>query len=177
MEMWNEIELLAQNMAIGLPLEGESHDPNFDVKKLITDRHIDALEKLISTDPRQLLDLPMRHYFSEGMYLRELFIPAGTFLTSWEHKTEHVCIVSSGSITVWSQENGTSHIKAPYTFISKPGHRRLGFAHENTVWTTVHATSERDLDLLEKTLFKMHDIAHPELTDAEAVALLSGGVE
>jgi hypothetical protein len=81
------------------------------------------------------------HYFSEGIYAREVFVPKGTILTGAIHLTEHLCVVSKGDITIWS-EFGVNRIKAPYTFKSIPGTKRLGFAHEDTVCTTFHVTDK-----------------------------------
>lgn len=49
-------------------------------------------------------------------------------------------------------DNGIERIKAPCTIISKPGTKRAGYAHEDTIWTTFHATSETDPVKVEKAL-------------------------
>jgi hypothetical protein len=91
------------------------------------------------------------HHFADGTYCREITIPKGTTLTGKIHKTEHINIISKGDISVLT-ENGIQRIKAPCTIVSKPGTKRVGFAHEDTVWTTVHATNEKDLEQLELEL-------------------------
>ena len=107
------------------------------------------------------------HHFANGLYAREITIPAGTLLTGKVHKTEHLNIVSAGSITVWT-EHGMKLVKAPFTMVSKPGTKRVGYAHETTVWTTIHATPERDLEKLEAELIE------PEYLIAEDVKLCLG---
>ena len=97
------------------------------------------------------------HRFAGGIYARELTIPAGAMLTGKIHKTEHLNIISKGDITVFSADEGTRRIKAPFAFVSKPGARRIGYAHEETVWTCIHATTETDLDKLEALLIESHD--------------------
>ena len=92
-----------------------------------------------------------RHYFANGIYAREIFIPKGTLLTGKIHKTEHLNIVSQGEISVLT-EAGPQRVKAPFTIVSLPGTKRVGYAHEDTVWTTIHATTETDLDKLEAEL-------------------------
>lgn len=93
------------------------------------------------------------HYFYAGGYAREITIPGGTLLTGKEHKTEHLNILSKGSITVWT-EDGMKRLTAPFTFVSRPGTKRVGLAHEDTVWTTVHANPDdlRDPEQLEELL-------------------------
>jgi len=91
------------------------------------------------------------HYFAQGLYAREILIPKDTLLTGKIHLFEHLNIISKGDISVLT-ENGIKRVKAPATIISKPGIKRLGFAHEDTVWTTIHACSETDVDEVEKLL-------------------------
>jgi hypothetical protein len=91
------------------------------------------------------------HYFAKGLYAREIFIPKGTLLTGKIHRTEHLNIISKGEISVVT-ETGTKRIKAPFTMVSRPGTKRVGFAHEDTVWTTVHATEETDMKKIEADL-------------------------
>lgn len=97
------------------------------------------------------LEIPPVHYFAEGLYAREITIPKGTVLTGKIHKTEHLNIVSKGEISVVT-EDGNRRISAPCTFVAKPGTKRVGYAHEDTVWTTIHATKERDIEKLELEL-------------------------
>jgi hypothetical protein len=88
------------------------------------------------------------HHFAPGVYARELRIPADHILVGKIHKHEHLCIVSAGDITVFS-EFGCNRIRAPATILSKPGAKRVGIAHTDTVWTTIHPTSKTDLAEIE----------------------------
>ncbi len=106
---------------------------------------IERLENLIRQG--ETIDLPPRHYFSDGIYAREITIPAGTVLTGKMHRTEHINVVSKGKITVWT-EDGMKTISAPFTFISSPGTKRAGYAHEDTIWTTFHSNPGNEQDLL-----------------------------
>jgi hypothetical protein len=91
------------------------------------------------------------HYFAKGLYAREIFVPKGVLLTGKIHRTEHLNVISKGDISVVT-EDGTKRIKAPFTMVSQPGTKRVGYAHEDTVWTTIHATEETDVDKIEKEL-------------------------
>lgn len=108
-----------------------------------------ALEDEIKKHPQ--LDLPPVHHFSKGLYARELFIPKGTILVGKIHRYQSLNIVSMGDITVLT-ELGAKRVKAPYTVVAPPGTKRVGYAHEDTVWTTIHATDETDLDKIEEEL-------------------------
>lgn len=92
------------------------------------------------------VECPVRNLFSPGIYMREMTIPAGTVLTGAEHKTRHMNILSAGRIMVWT-EGGMKELAAPCTFESLPGTKRAGWALEDTVWTTVHANPDDEIDL------------------------------
>ena len=78
------------------------------------------------------------HMFTDGMYIREIFMPAGSLITSKVHKTEHPYIVSYGKVAVSIDSNDWIEITAPYTNITKPGTRRVLYILEDCIWTTFH---------------------------------------
>ena len=110
------------------------------------------------------LELPVKHHFSQGVYARELFIPKGTLLTGKIHKYAQLNILSQGELSVLT-EDGIVRVRAPFTVVSPPGTKRIAFAHEDSVWTTIHGTNETDLDKIEA-----HCIAE---TDADYTAFLA----
>jgi len=99
------------------------------------------------------IEIKTTHRFSDGVYAREIFIPKGCLLTGKVHKTVHLNIISQGDISVWTEE-GMKRVLAPFTMVSQPGTKRVGFAHEDTVWTTIHGTHETDLEKLEAELIE-----------------------
>jgi hypothetical protein len=96
-------------------------------------------------------DMPVRNFIHAGMYARELTINAGIALTGKIHLEPHLCIISSGDISIMT-DNGMTRIKAPYTFEASAGIKKLGYAHETTVFTTIHATELTDINELEAAL-------------------------
>lgn len=106
--------------------------------------------------------MPLSHHFIPGAYARELTIPAGTLLVGKIHKEPCFNFVSKGTITVVTEE-GRKDITAPAFFRSEAGVKRVGYAHTETVWTTVHATEETDLDKIEDhltyTTYEQFDLA------------------
>jgi quercetin dioxygenase-like cupin family protein len=86
--------------------------------------------------------LPVTHRFTPGLYVREIFMPAGAIVVSATHKFEHPFIVSKGRCSVWRDGEGWETIAAPHTGITAPGTRRLLLIHEDTIWTTFHVTEE-----------------------------------
>lgn len=110
---------------------------------------IDALER--AAGQVEQTEMPPVHYFADGIYARELFIPAGTVLVGKIHKTTHINIISKGKISVVTEE-GHKIIEAPATIVSKPGTKRAGYALEDTVWTSIHGSYKTDLEELEAEL-------------------------
>jgi hypothetical protein len=97
---------------------------------------------------REQIEIPVKHYFSQGVYAREITIPAGTLLTGKIHKFEQLNILSAGEISVLT-EDGIKRVEAPFTVVSPPGTKRIAFAHTDCVWTTIHGTQETDLEKIE----------------------------
>lgn len=119
-------------------------------------RSVDELEGLMRAELPPVEIVPV-HHFADGLYAREITIPAGTLLSGKIHRTRHLNVISAGEISVWTEGEPVRRIRAPFTFVAEPGTRRVGFAHEDTVWTTVHATPETDLDILEAALIVPHE--------------------
>ncbi len=94
------------------------------------------------------VELRVEHYYSPGVYARELHIPAGILLTGRVHKYENMNILSQGEMSV-STEDGMKRIKAPCTVVSPPGTKRIALAHTDCVWTTILGTHETDPDVID----------------------------
>ena len=122
------------------------------------------------------VDLPLRHHFAEGQYGREIFIPKGMLVVGKIHKHSHVNIISMGDVTV-ATEFGVQRLKAPCTFVSKPGTKRALYTHEDTIWTTVHVTEETDLGKIESEIIATTYAAFDELAFTKNLQTLAGGVE
>lgn len=83
-------------------------------------------------------DFPVSGFFCGGMYIRSIFIPAGSYLSSKIHRYEHTFAIMQGTIVIFTEDGGKEVLTAPYLGITKPGTRRLGFAETDTVWVTHH---------------------------------------
>ena len=79
--------------------------------------------------------------------------PQGVFVVGAEHLTEHFNVVLTGHAKVLM--DGVVHdIKAPCSFVSKAGVRKVLWVLEDMVWATIHPTTETDIATLERTLVK-----------------------
>ena len=79
-------------------------------------------------DNAELIDVPVEHHFAPGVYMRQMNAKAGTLVVSKMHRTEHMNILLSGSLTV-ATENGIELLKAPVVLKSMPGTKRIGYFH------------------------------------------------
>jgi len=119
----------------------------------IMSQAIDALEVEMMKRPAQ--ECPVVHRFTPGLYIREIFMPAGSVVVSKIHRTEHPFTVSQGRVRVFI-DGVWEEIVAPYTGITKPGTRRVLTVIEDTVWTTYHPTNLRDVDEIEHAIIEPH---------------------
>lgn len=115
----------------------------------LTSHRIEDMERALLESGTILLDLPVKNYFSKDVYARELLIPKGTVLTGKIHKYANLNILSKGDISVLT-EDGIKRICAPFTIVSPPGTKRIAYAHEDSIWTTIHGTDETDLEVIEE---------------------------
>lgn len=99
---------------------------------------VDIAEARILSLPQ--IELPLTHTFTPGLYTRAIFIPAGTLASSKLHKTCHQYIISMGRIAIWDTlSQKATMFSHPDHGITQPGTRRICFALEDTVFTTIHA--------------------------------------
>ena len=112
---------------------------------------IDWLEVEMKRFPN--VDIPVKHYFATGLYVREITIPAGVLAVGKIHKTQHINMLLKGEVTMVT-DTGSVRVAAPYTWVVDPGKKAAAYAHEETVWTSccVNPTDERDLVKLEAAL-------------------------
>ena len=100
-------------------------------------------------------EIQLRHHFAPGVYCRELTVPRGVCAIGKIHKTEHISILSQGAIYVIT-EHGEDFFQAPAVVVAKPGAKRAVYVPVDSpgdaVWTTIHATHERDIEKLEADL-------------------------
>lgn len=104
------------------------------------------------------VELKTDHYFSDGMYCRKVFRPAGTVIVGKVHKKDHFFMCVSGEIIAWT-ENGMKTLKSGDIIASKSGTKRVTLAVKDSIGVTVHATEKTDLDEIEAELIEPDELA------------------
>jgi hypothetical protein len=115
----------------------------------VTRQQIIQFEKLMERGEKITLEL--KHYFANGVYARELFIPKGVILTGKIHKFSHLSILTKGVMDILI-DNKMRTVKAPYMFVAPAGTKRILRALEDSIRITIHEniTNETDVDKLEE---------------------------
>ena len=116
------------------------------------------------------LELKVNHYFSHGVYARELLIPADTILTGEIHKFENLNILVKGRIAV-SIGDEIEIIEAPFIVVSPPGTKRIAHTITDCVWITIHGTHERDVDKIKEMFIADSEKDWLEFSNADQLTL------
>lgn len=97
----------------------------------------------------------LEHFFSDGVYVRQITMPGGSFVVGKEHLTRHLNVIISGRVLMYDQFTEEIFvIQGPCTFESEPGVSKTLYIHSDTIWQTVHANvnNEQDTAKLESIL-------------------------
>lgn len=99
-------------------------------------------------------DFPIKHNFSDQLYMREMKMKAGTFVVSAMHHTDHFWFLMTGRIQVTTDGETVEHI-APCFEKSIKGAKRLITCTEDCVFINVHKnpSNDQNLDKIEKNLY------------------------
>lgn len=122
------------------------------------DDRIDQLEQAM-VENLPAVNCPVIHRFTDKMYIREIYMPAGTLVTSKIHKTHHPFVVSMGSVSVKIDDGEWQLIEAPYSGTTLPGTRRVLYINSDTIWTTFHVNEDNDTDVekIEKRILEPYE--------------------
>ena len=85
------------------------------------------------------------HHFSDGLYAKEAFVPAGTAILKHTHDFSHLSILAKGKVAVMAGE-AVQIIEAPACIEIKAGVTHGVKAITDCVWFCIHATDEKDPD-------------------------------
>ena len=104
------------------------------------------------------VECPVKHYFADGQYVREAFMPKGTLVIGKKHKTECINILLKGSIRVLLGEGGeVKDLTAPCVFTTEAGVQKAGYIMEDVIWLNCIPTKHTDLAKIEKDVIMGDD--------------------
>lgn len=131
-----------------------SEPPSLESIRLLEDlipKNLDTLD----------IDALTTHHFCKGLYARELLIPKGAVIVGKMHASENFFLLTKGEMTVWTA-NGMVRVKAPFMTVTKPGEKRVGFAHEDSVTVNFHGNPDDCTDM--QILESRYIIPEPRIT-------------
>jgi quercetin dioxygenase-like cupin family protein len=93
------------------------------------------------------------HHFSDGLYAKQMSIPAGYEAGSHAHNYSHLSILAKGRVIVeadgWKQE-----FTAPACIEIAAGIHHKITSLEDSVWFCIHATEETDVSKVDDVLIQ-----------------------
>lgn len=105
----------------------------------------DFLKSIPGADTSAEAGGDVEHHFSDGLYARQLTMPADTFIVGELHLKGQINFLMKGEIAVTTDE-GVKILKAPQIVVSSAFTKRAGYAITETVWVTVSATDKTTVD-------------------------------
>jgi len=94
------------------------------------------------------------HYFSDGLYVREMFCEKDYLGFTVIHNTANPLFLMKGKVA-FASEDGVEELTAPTFILTKPGTKRVCYWLEDSVIITVHPNPDglTDLDEIENNMF------------------------
>ena len=127
------------------------------IEKIVNAERLDELEAVM-LENFPIINCPLVHRFTEGLYVREIFMPAGSLITSKIHKTQHQFFILKGAVSVWTNEEEEVYLEAPYIGTTEPGTRRLLYIWEDCIWATSHPNPDNEtVEQIEERIIEKYD--------------------
>ena len=89
------------------------------------------------------------HYFSAGVYAKEIRIPIGGIVVQHKHKYDHLSVLASGSIELMV-DGVKSFIHAPTCIVIEAEKHHGIRALTDVVWYCIHATEHTDFEKIDE---------------------------
>lgn len=120
---------------------------------------------------KEVVEWKTNHYFSDGVYTRETFVPAGAIITGYRHKQKTVSLLTKGIISVigvdelgYAKDYGT--LEAPLTFVTEPKIKKVGLTHEDTIFLNAFCITAipeeyhniEHIDMIEEFIFYKDEV-------------------
>ncbi len=137
--------------------------------EMTVSKEMSAVEAALLTQPQ--VPCPVTHHFGGGIYLREMFAPAGTLILGHEHRGEHMCVLLKGSMKILGDEGQVRTIHAPLIFTAPAG-RKLALTLEDVTFMNIHPAEKTDPEVLEERFVRKSEVwTNSQLREAGAQLL------
>lgn len=106
-----------------------------------------AIEQQMLQMPQVEIQAKMHHAYKVAA--REILIPKGTALTGRIHKFSNLNVMAYGDMSVRMEDGTVQRLTGYNLIVSPPGTKRIAYAHEDTLWITVHGTESTDVGAIQ----------------------------
>tara|TARA_B100001093_G_C26767251_1_gene988450 strand:+ start:186 stop:665 length:480 start_codon:yes stop_codon:yes gene_type:complete len=121
------------------------------------------LDDTVSHHTEEMQDLmPVTHKLENGLYTREVFMPAGQLVVSFIHKQNHPSFFMEGEMSLLMDSGEVKRVKAPMVVHTEAGTQRVAVIHEDTRWACVYRTDAKTIEEAEKEVYTMDFRELPE---------------
>ena len=125
--------------------------------------HLAPLEETVEHHTEDMQDLmPVTHKLENGLYTREVFMPAGQLVVSFIHKQNHPSFFMEGEMSLLMDRGEVKRVKAPMVVHTEAGTQRVAVIHEDTRWACVYRTDAKTIEEAEKEVYTMDFRELPE---------------
>lgn len=91
------------------------------------------------------------HHFSDGLYAKQMMIPAGYQARQHAHNFSHLSILAKGKVIV-VKDDWQKEFEAPACIEIKAGIYHKIISLEDATWFCIHATEETDAQKIDEVL-------------------------
>jgi quercetin dioxygenase-like cupin family protein len=103
------------------------------------------------------VDLLTKHFFSDGLYAKQMSLPKGYEAISHAHNYNHLSLLAAGKVIVRTDDSVSEYTAPACIEISAGVHHSIT-ALENVVWYCIHATDAADPSEVDEVLIKKETI-------------------
>lgn len=99
------------------------------------------------------VDLLTKHFFSDGLYAKQMSLPKGYEAISHAHHYNHLSLLAAGKVILRTDDSEVEYTAPAMIEIAAGVHHSIT-ATENVVWYCIHATDATEPDAVDEVLIK-----------------------
>ena len=107
---------------------------------------LESIERVLMLLGNRIDELPVAETVMDGIYVRELFMPAGFVVTGMIHKKPCINIMVTGSLEVLTETGEWAKLVAPVRFIGKAGTKKGVIVHEDSHFINIFNVTSTDVE-------------------------------
>lgn len=83
-------------------------------------------------------------YFGDNVFVRTFLFKKNTIAIGRVAKLDHVSILISGHMTIWTPQEGLHEVRGPLITEAPHGTKRFGYAHTDTLWACAYGVQNKE---------------------------------